>query len=121
MSTPPVTEVFYDGACPVCRREIALWQGNAALSACAFRDVAGNAPLPEGLDRAAALARFHVRLPDGRIVAGAAAFLALWKATRAAPLARALDRQPFLALLDLAYAGFLRLRRLWRRSAVRPE
>jgi predicted DCC family thiol-disulfide oxidoreductase YuxK len=111
-------ECFYDGACPLCRREIAAYRGARGLEDVVWRDVSDPACAPEGLDRDAALARFHVRRRDGRLVAGAAAFLAVWRRNpRLAPLARALDRRPFLGALDLAYAGFLRLRPLWRRAA----
>lgn len=110
------TEVFFDGACPLCRREIAAYRGMSGMEAVEWRDVSDPDCAPEGLDRAAALARFHVRRADGRVVSGARAFLAVWRRSpRLAPLARALERRPFVALLDLGYAGFLRLRRLWRR------
>lgn len=111
-------EVFFDGACPVCRAEMDLWRGAEALAGTKWRDVAGADAPPEGVSREAALARFHVRLGDGRVVAGAQAFLALFKANRRLrPVAALLDRQPFLLLLDAAYWAFLRLRRLWRRPA----
>ena len=55
------------------------------------------------------------RLPDGALVSGAAAFLALWRATPGFRLpARLLSARPVVALLYVAYMGFLRLRRLWR-------
>ena len=109
----PLT-VYYDGACPVCRREIGFYarRTGGAVSYC---DVAVEAcPAPD-LDRDAALRRFHVRLPDGALVSGAAAFLALWRATPGFRLpGRLLSAPPVVALLDVAYGGFLRLRRLWR-------
>lgn len=108
-------EVFYDGACPLCRREIAAYRGMAGMEAVAWRDLTAAGAAPPDLDREAALARFHVRRADGTLVSGARAFLAVWRRSpRLAPLARALDRRPFVALLDVGYAGFLRLRRLWR-------
>jgi predicted DCC family thiol-disulfide oxidoreductase YuxK len=107
-------EVFFDGGCPICRREIATYRSMRGMETIAWRDVSLEAV--EGLDRAAALARFHVRRADGTLVDGAAAFLAVWRASpRLAPLARLLDRQPFRALLEIGYRGFLRVRPLWRR------
>jgi predicted DCC family thiol-disulfide oxidoreductase YuxK len=106
-------EVFFDGACPVCRREIAAYRDMRGMEAIIWRDVAVE-PVA-GLDRKAALARFHVRCADGEITSGAAAFLAVWRATpRLAPLARLLDRPPFRGLLEIGYRGFLRIRPLWR-------
>ena len=111
----PLT-VYYDGACPVCRREIGFYRArtgeavrdcNAAPAAC---------PAPD-LSREDALRRFHVRLPGGTLVSGAAAFLALWRETPGFRLAaRLLSVRPAVALLDLGYEGFLRLRRLWRQA-----
>jgi len=107
------TEVYFDGGCPLCRREIAAYRGMRGMEAIAWRDVASE-PVA-GLDRAAALARFHVRRADGRLVSGASAFLAVWRATpRLATLARVLDRWPFRGLLEIGYRGFLRIRPLWR-------
>lgn len=109
----PLT-VYYDGGCPVCRREIGFYarRTGGAVSYC---DVAVEAcPAPD-LDRGAALRRLHVRLPDGALVSGAAAFLALWRATPGFRLpGRLLSAPPVVAVLDVAYGGFLTLRRLWR-------
>lgn len=109
----PLT-VYYDGACPVCRREIGFYSRRTGGNV-AYCDVAAEAcPAPD-LGREQALARFHVRLPDGALVSGAAAFLALWRATPGFRLAaRLLSARPVVAVLDLGYAGFLKLRRLWR-------
>lgn len=109
----PLT-VYYDGACPVCRREIGFYQKRTG-GAVAYCDVAAEATPAPDLDREQALRRFHVRLPDGALVSGATAFLALWRATpgfRGA--ARLLSVPPVVAVLDVAYAGFLKLRKLWR-------
>ncbi|WP_240756880.1 thiol-disulfide oxidoreductase DCC family protein [Roseicella aquatilis] len=112
MKETPVT-VFYDGACPVCSREIAFYRGRAGAEALCWVDVSREAPA--GLDRAAALARLHARLPDGRLVSGAAAFAEIW---RRVPGFRRLGRLvawgPVAPLAEAGYRAFLRLRRLWR-------
>lgn len=124
VDTSQAAAVFYDGACPICRREIAVYKSMAARSGAgalahdtAWLDVSDDrTPPPDGFDRETLLARFHVRRVDGSVASGAAAFLAVWRATpRLAWLGRALDRQPFLALGDGLYWVFLKLRRLWRR------
>lgn len=109
----PLT-VYYDGACPVCRREIGFYQKRTGQQV-NYCDVAAEAcPAPD-LRREDALKRFHVRLADGALVSGAAAFLALWRATPGfSRAARLLSARPVVAALDVAYDGFLRLRRLWR-------
>jgi predicted DCC family thiol-disulfide oxidoreductase YuxK len=107
--------VYYDGGCPVCRREIDVYRRMAGDDL-AFVDICERpeAPAPD-LDREAALARFHVRDGRGELVSGARAFLAMWRSVpRLAWLARLLSVPPLPWLLEGAYRGFLVLRRLWR-------
>jgi predicted DCC family thiol-disulfide oxidoreductase YuxK len=108
--------VFYDGGCPICRREIAAYRDMRGMDAIEWRDVTDAGTDLSGLDRDAAMARFHARRADGAIVSGAAAFLAVWRRSdRLRPLAIVLDRQPFRGVLELGYRGFLKIRPLWRR------
>ena len=108
--------IWFDGACPLCRREIALMRRLDRRGAIRFVDVASeDATCP--LDRAAMLARFHAR-EDGQVLSGAAAFAAMW---RAIPLLRLLGlaaRNPrILALLERLYLRFLRVRPTLQRLA----
>ena len=108
-------EVYFDGGCPVCSREIAFYQARMADSAINWRNVVADDTLEPDLTRDEAMARFHIRQPDGTLVSGARAFLALWRNDRRLGLlARVLDRQPLLWLLDLGYVGFLKARQVWR-------
>ncbi|MBS0558803.1 MAG: DUF393 domain-containing protein [Proteobacteria bacterium] len=112
--------VYYDGACPVCAREIAQYRRAQGAASIDFVDVSACAPdaLGPGLSRDAALARMHVRTEDGRLVSGAAAFAALWRALPGfAWLARLAALPGALAAMEAGYRLFLRLRRLWRRPA----
>ncbi|MEL6978693.1 MAG: DUF393 domain-containing protein [Pseudomonadota bacterium] len=121
-------EVYFDGACPLCRAEIAAYRKRASR-AVAWRDVsrpdAFDDDHPDGrapADRETLLARFHVTRADGAVVSGARAFFAVWRAMPGlAPLARILDRQPFIAVADAAYWAFLKIRPLWRRPACPLE
>ena len=110
--------VWYDGACPLCRREIALMRRLDHRHAIEFSDVSvEGAACP--LDRALLLARFHAR-EDGRVLSGAAAFAAMW---RAIPWLRPLGlaaRVPFvLTALEQLYVVFLRYRPGLQRVAAR--
>ena len=107
-------EVFFDGACPLCRAEIAAYRRMDGAGSIRWCDAsAGDAPPEIGPE--AALARFHVRRADGTLVSGFRAFLAVWRVTpRLAPLARLLDRPPFTWAGEGAYRLFLRVRPLWR-------
>ncbi len=109
-------EVFYDGGCPVCRREMDTYRGMAGADRVCWTDLTSDA-VPEGADREAMMARMHVRRADGSMATGAAAFVATWRAMpRLAWLGRLLDRQPFLIVLEGLYRLHLRLRPLWRRG-----
>ncbi len=115
--------VLYDGACPLCRREIALYQGLPASQPVVYVDVCrADAELPPGADRATLLARFHVRRPDGSLVSGARGFTALWAALPGWRwLARAAALPGVTPLMEVAYRAFLRLRPALQRVAAAFE
>ncbi len=115
--------VLYDGACPLCRREIALYRGIAASQPLSFVDVSNTATsLPAGTHRAQLLARFHVQQPDGTLVDGARGFVALWAVLPGWRwLARLAALPGVTPLMELAYRAFLRLRPLMQRTAAAFE
>jgi predicted DCC family thiol-disulfide oxidoreductase YuxK len=113
----PKLTVYFDDACPVCRREIQLYRRAAGSESINWVDAStcDAAMLGPGLDRDGALSRLHVRDADGGLKSGAAAFVALWRTLpRFAFLARLTSARPVLGLMDVAYSLFLRLRPLWR-------
>lgn len=108
MPTSPLT-VWYDGACPLCTREIALMRRLDRARRIDFIDA--SEPLAScPLDPALLLARLHAR-EDGVLLDGAAAFAAMW---RAIPLLRPLGLMARIPLvlrgLEWAYVRFLRVR-----------
>ncbi len=109
---PPDLLVYYDGACPLCRAEIAHYRRQEGAERLAFVDASDAACQPgPGLDRAAALARFHVRDREGRLVSGAAGFVRIWAVLPRWRWAARLARLPgAAALLEAGYRGFLPLR-----------
>lgn len=123
MTSGPAPEltVYYDGSCPLCRREIALYRRQRGAERLAWHDLSAGAPTGPDLSCAAALRRFHVRDAQGRLHSGAAGFARLW---RSLPGWRALGWlaavPPISWLLELAYRGFLPLRpRLQRWARAR--
>lgn len=112
--------VWFDGGCPLCRREIALMRRLDSRDAIDFVDVAGGeAGCP--IDRGELLARFHAS-EDGKIVSGAEAFAAMWRAIPALrPFGLLARNRLVLALLEKAYRGFLRIRPRLQALAVRAE
>lgn len=110
-ATPALT-VLYDGSCPLCQREIGVYQGLAARSPVCFTDISATGQaLPDGCARERLMARFHVQDEQGRLLDGAAAFVALWERLPGWRWLARLARVPgLLWLMERAYRGFLRVR-----------
>ncbi len=105
-----MVKVWYDGACPLCAREIALMRRLDRRGAITFVDVAAGADPTCPIDRARLLARFHAE-EEGRVLSGAAAFAAMWRAIPLLrPLGLAARHRLVLALLEAAYLRFLVVR-----------
>jgi predicted DCC family thiol-disulfide oxidoreductase YuxK len=106
---PAKVTVWYDSACPLCIREIALMRRLDWKRRIEFIDaVDPTSSCP--IDRAEILARFHAT-ENGQLLSGAAAFAAMW---RAIPLLWPLGmmaRLPVLQwLLERLYRAFLKVR-----------
>lgn len=108
---PPL--VLYDGSCPLCSREIRHYRRLRGADRIQWLDIsADDAPMPiDDIDRATAMARFHVRDPAGRWHGGAFGFAELWSHLRGyrhlSGLLRTLGLVP---LLDRLYTRFARWR-----------
>ena len=125
----PLT-VLYDGACPLCRREIGVYRRLQPLRPDApvcFADVSDVAiplpsALPPGTTREKLLARFHVRGGGGELLSGAQAFLALWAALPGWRWLALAGRLPGAAwVMERGYRLFLRLRPMLQRWAFRLD
>lgn len=122
----PALTVLYDGACPLCRREIAVYrdlQPLQAYSPVCFADVSNAAvPLPAGTTREQLLARFHVQGRDGQLLSGAQAFLALWAALPGWRWLALAGRLPGACwVMERMYRLFLRWRSTMQRWAARLD
>lgn len=120
---PPALTVLYDGACPLCRREIGVYQGLRSDTPVCYADVSDAAvPLPPGVTREQLLAQFHVRDHHGALLSGAAAFLALWAALPGWRWLALLGRLPGAAwFMERLYRLFLRVRPRLQRWAARLD
>ncbi|MEM7740912.1 MAG: DUF393 domain-containing protein [Pseudomonadota bacterium] len=115
--------LFYDGACPLCRREIALMRRLDRRGQLSFENVAElDAPVSCTIDRNELLAQFHARLPNGQVVRGARAFCEAYGVIPYLGWVRTLGRiAPTRWLLDCLYRGFLRLRPIIQRMVARAD
>ena len=107
--------VWFDGGCPLCRREIGLMRRLDRRGRIEFIDVTGDGSCP--IDRAALLARFHAR-ENGLMLSGAAAFAAMWRAIPLLrPLGLAARNNWVLGALEWLYRRFLVVRPALQRLA----
>ena len=105
-------EVFFDGGCPLCRREVNLlarWDRQRRIR---FTDI--DAPTfhcdDVGMIRDELMTQMHGRLPNGTWLKGVEVFRRMYAAAGFGPLVW-LSRLPLLSqLLDVGYAAFARRR-----------
>lgn len=115
MSTPWQVEVFFDGDCPLCVREIAMLRALDRRGRVRFTDIAAVDfdPRPIGTTYETLMERIHARLPDGRVIEGVEVFRRLYAAVGLGPLVW-LSRLPGIAwVLDLVYEVFADNRLRW--------
>lgn len=109
---PLVIEVFYDGGCPLCRREMDLLKRWDRRRQIRFSDINDQTFSPQivGKTHEELMARLHGRLPDGTWLEGVEVFRRLYATVGFGPIVW-LTRFPVLSpLLDIGYAIFARHR-----------
>ena len=105
-------EVFYDGDCPLCMREIRMLKRRDRAGAIQFTDIAdvGFDAAAYGTTRAALMARIHGRRADGTWIEGVEVFRQLYSAIGFRKLV-AISRLPGIShLLRLGYSMFAKHR-----------
>lgn len=105
-------EVYYDGACPMCSREIRLLRRLDRRQRIRFVDIAAAEFEAKtlGVSQQALMERIHGRLPDGTLLEGVEVFRRLYAAVGFRWIV-SLTRLPGVAsLLDAAYSWFARRR-----------
>jgi predicted DCC family thiol-disulfide oxidoreductase YuxK len=101
-------EVFFDGECPLCSREIAMLRRRDLEGRLRFTDIAaaGFDPGSLGLEQATLMARIHGRSSAGELITGVEVFRRIYAALGFKRLV-ALSRVPWIAsALDRVYALF---------------
>lgn len=105
-------EVFFDGACPLCLREINMLKRWDRKGRIRFTDIAAADFSAKALGKTfdELMARIHGRLPDGTWIEGVEVFRRLYSAVGFGPLI-AVTRLPGIShLLNLGYRVFARNR-----------
>ena len=103
-------KVWFDGACPLCQREIALMRRLDRNDAIDFVDVSENADPSCPIDQSELLARFHAE-ENGTVLSGAEAFAAMWRTIPSLRVLGVIARnKTVLAVLEWLYLRFLKVR-----------
>ena len=113
MKLYPLT-VYFDGECPICRREIDLMKilNRGERLQCIDFSTLSYRPTDHGLNQFDLGRVIHARWSDGTLISGVEVFRETWEAIGLGFLAR-ISRRPMLnKLLVKAYAWFAR-NRLW--------
>ena len=111
MSTTAI-DVFYDGACPVCLREVRMIRRLDRQGRVGFTDIAAPDFEPDaaGIPMDDLMDRIHGRLPDGSVVTGVEVFRVIYTTLGFSWLV-ALTRLPGIRqVLDVLYRWFARNR-----------
>jgi predicted DCC family thiol-disulfide oxidoreductase YuxK len=114
--------VYFDGSCPLCAKEIQIYQGRVKPGLVNWMDVsAQDFDPPEGKSVDELMARFHVRTIKGQWLIGAPGFIALWRVTPGFRILGYLTSiPPAPQILDLGYRGFLKIRPRLQKLIRRP-
>ncbi len=105
-------EVFFDGECPLCTKEIDFVRKLDRRARVRFVDIASPTFDAASIGRThdELMARIHARLPDGHLIEGVEVFRLMYAATALRPLV-ALTRLPGVTqLLDASYTWFAKNR-----------
>ena len=112
--------IYFDGSCPLCSAEINHYASRDGGDQLTFVDVSDkDANLGMGLACGEAMRRFHVRLPDGTLLSGARAFVAVWASLPGWRWAALPAKIPGVtSVLEVAYRAFLPARPVLTKVAV---
>ena len=105
-------EVFYDGACPLCVREINLLRRKDHAGRIRFTDIAADGfdATSIGIPWSRLMERIHGRLPDGTIIEGVEVFRRLYAAIGFRGLVTATRLPGVKQALDASYQLFAKNR-----------
>lgn len=115
-------KVFYDGACPLCRREIDMYKDLKGAERINWVNVQNcdAAEIPSDVTRDELLGRFHIQSSDQSVKSGAAAFVEIWQKLPAFRFLARLAKIPgAMPVLEFGYILFLKCRPLIQKWVAR--
>jgi predicted DCC family thiol-disulfide oxidoreductase YuxK len=106
--------VFYDGACPLCSREMGWLMRRLPRAGIVFDDISAAEfrSQEHGLSKEALMKQIHAMLPDGSIITGMEVFRRLYAAAGLGWLLKPTGWPLLRPLFDLLYRIFARCRTL---------
>lgn len=115
MSTQPIEtagsvdiEVYYDGGCPVCSREMQMLSKRDGCGRIRFLDISAEDFDSESvrIPPETLMSRIHARLPDGTVIEGVEVFRRLYAAVGFRRIVALSRLRGISGLLDAAYRVF---------------
>jgi predicted DCC family thiol-disulfide oxidoreductase YuxK len=106
--------VFYDGSCPLCTREIKFYSKFDDNTNICWIDISDeNIPVPNGFERSTLLSKFHVQDKSGVWHDGSSGFFAVWNELNGFKWLGSLGKYKIVIFIsDILYKIFLYVRPL---------
>lgn len=114
-------EIYYDGACSICDREVQIWRRFDRWQRLRLIDIASPdfVAADHGLDAAGVQQFMHVKTSDGRLLVGVDALRSVWYELPGFNVVARLSRLPGIdQLVRAAYQAFARNRYRFARRCV---
>lgn len=104
-------QVFYDGDCPVCSKEISFYKSLRGADKIIWTDLRKRVDVPNSIDRESALRRIHAIDARGEVVVGAQVFSLIWTTLPRLRILGVVSGLPVVAwMMDRLYSVFLKFR-----------
>ena len=110
-------QIFFDGGCPLCKREIEFYKSIEPPQTFEWRDLWDPEAINQdsGFNKTDAMRSLHVLDAEGNLLIGVDAFAKIWSQFPKLRWLSILIKLPVVYHLACAgYTGFARLRLLWR-------
>ncbi|MBC7467026.1 MAG: DUF393 domain-containing protein [Bdellovibrio sp.] len=124
MKTENKIQVYFDGLCKVCSKEIAHYQKQSGAEQINFVDICatGFDPIKENLDPFEIHKIMHVRRADGTLALRVDAFIEIWNALPKYKLLADLAKKPIVHNgLEVGYTLFTKIRPWLPRKAANND